>query len=272
MWHQASAEEPRLQLDEGTVEVDDATIHYLIGGSGPPLLMIHGFGWGARYWDPFVDAFGEHYTIILPDLRGHGRSTGLQAAWSYKQAARDMFGLLDQLGIERVSAIGYSAGGNTLIHMADQQPDRLSSMVLVAGGHRLTMEVREMLRTYPPFDAFTPEQQQEIRRFHVRGDGQVEELFAQLRGLAENYVDFDFSPEHLATMSTRSLLVWGDRDEFYPLDTALELYEALPNASFWVLPGEGHLFLTPDVFSGSPEARAAFAPTVLRFLRAPASG
>jgi len=267
----ASAQEPRLHLEERSVQVGGATIHYQVGGSGPPLLMIHGFAFGGHAWDPFVDAFGEHYTVIVPDLRGHGRSTNPSGEWSYKQVARDMFRVLDQLGFEQVSGIGYSAGGNTLIHMAAQQPQRLSSMVLVAGAHRLTTKARDAIRAFPPFQDMPPEQQEETRRLHPRGDQQIRSLYAQLRTLADNYEDFDFSPEHLASIPVRTLLVWGDRDEFYPLDVALELYEALPNASLWVVPGESHLFLASDAFGGSRVAAEAFTPTVLRFLSSTAA-
>ncbi len=266
----ASAQETRIHLEERSVEVGDVTIHYRVGGSGPPLLLIHGFTSEGHQWDQFADALGQQYTLIVPDLPGHGQSTNSLGAWSYKQVARDMFRVLDHLGFEEVSGIGYSAGGNTLIHMATQQPLRLSSMVLVAGAHRLTVEARDLARTIH-FETMPPEQQQEIRASHSRGDQQIQWIYAQLRGLADNYEDFDFSPEHLASIPVRTLLIWGDRDEFYPLEVALELYEALPNASFWVLPGESHLFLASDAFGGSRVAAEAFVPTVLRFLSSTAA-
>ncbi len=262
----ASAQQPRIHFEERSVKVGDVTVHYRVGGNGPPLLLIHGFAFEGHQWDQFADALGQQYTLIVPDLPGHGQSTSSPGAWSYKQVARDMFKVLDHLGFEKASGIGYSAGGNTLIHMATQQPQRLLSMVLVAGAHRLTVEARDLARTIH-FETMPPEQQQEIRASHSRGDQQIQWIYAQLRGLADNYEDFDFSPEHLASIPVRTLLIWGDRDEFYPLEVALELYEALPNASFWVLPEESHLFLASDAFGGSRIAAELFAPTILRFLR-----
>jgi len=266
----ANAQEPRIHFEERSLEVGDVTIHYRVGGNGPPLLLIHGFVFEGHQWDQFTNALGQEYTLVVPDLPGHGQSTSSPGTWSYKQVARDMFRVLDHLGFEKASGIGYSAGGNTLIHMATQQPQRLSSMVLVAGAHRLTVEARDAISTVH-FETIPPEQKQENRTSHSRGDQQIQWIYSQLRGLADNYDDFDLSPEHLASIPVPTLLIWGDRDEFYPLEVALELYEALPNASFWVLPGESHLFMASDAYGGSQVAKESFAPTVLRFLSKAAS-
>jgi pimeloyl-ACP methyl ester carboxylesterase len=262
------AQEPHLQLKDGFVEVEEGTIHYTIGGNGPPLLLIHGFAFAGQLWNQFVDAFGEHYTLIIPDLPGHGRSSDVEGPWSYAQVARDMFRVLDHLGHQRAAGIGYSAGGNTLIHMATQQPERLSSMVLVAGGHRIPTDAREAIRNIR-FEDMPPNQQHDIRVSHLRGDTQILKIYELLRGLADNFDDFDFTPEHLARVPVRTLLVWGDEDPYYPMNLVMELHASLPNASLWVLPGEGHGFLGTEAFGGSRVAAGAFAPTVLRFLLNP---
>lgn len=186
------AQELHIQLEDGFVEVEEGTIYYKIGGNGPPLLLIHGFAFSGQSWNRFVDAFGEHYTLIIPDLPGHGRSSDVDGIWSYAQVARDMFRLLDHLGHQQASGIGYSAGGNTLIHMATQQPERLSSMVLVAGGHRITTDARELIGSIR-FEEMPADQQHDIRASHSRGDAQILTIYEHLRGLADNFDDFDFS-------------------------------------------------------------------------------
>jgi pimeloyl-ACP methyl ester carboxylesterase len=260
-----TALEPEVQLKEGAVAVNGVELFYRIGGNGPPLLLIHGFSAAGYYWDRFLEEFGPHYTLIIPDVRGHGRSTNPLDEFTYQDVARDMFGLLDHLGIGRVKGIGYSAGGNTLIHMAVQQPERVEAMVLVAGAHRLTLDARESLRRWPSLQDLPEEWRDFFLRQHPGGEPQIRSLFSQLRALADNYSDFDFSPEHLSTIPTRTLLVWGDRDEFYPMDVVLELYEALPNAALCVLPGQGHMFLATE-FGGSEAAEKMFLTTVLPFL------
>lgn len=258
--------EPEVHLKEGAVAVNGVELFYRIGGIGPPLLLIHGFTGTGRYWDRFLDEFGPHYTLVIPDLRGHGRSTNPSGVFTYRDVARDMFGLLDHLEIRRFNGIGYSAGGNTLIHMAVQQPERVEAMVLVAGAHRLTLDAREALRKWPNLQDLPEETREYYRREHPGGEPQIRSLFSQLRSLADNYNEFDFSPEHLSTIPTRTLLVWGDRDEIYPLDVALELYEALPNAALWVVPGQGHMLLATE-FGGSEDTEKMFPTAVIPFLQ-----
>ena len=99
-----------------------------------------------------------------------------------------------------------------------------------------------------------------LRQLHPGGDPQIRWIMAQMDGFGDNYVDFDISPEHLMTIETRTLLVWGDRDLNFPVEYALEIYRAMPNAALWVLPGLAHMALW-----GSEEAEAMFPGVVQDF-------
>jgi pimeloyl-ACP methyl ester carboxylesterase len=255
------------QLEEQTVSVDGRYIAYRIGGQGPPLLLIHGFTTTGQQWEPFLDELASHFRVIVPDLPGHGRSDDVEGVFRYADAAMRMFALLDSLGIDRASGIGHSAGASILIHMAIQGPARLERMVLVAGGHRLSNAGRESIGALQlgqmPDTLLTF-----YRQHHPGGESQAEALFARLRALADNYDDFDFSPERLSTVQTETLLVWGDRDVAYPVDMALELYHSIPSAALWVVPGQDHYPIWPWL-GGSPEATSIFVPVVRQFLKRP---
>jgi len=241
--------------------VNGIELLYRIGGSGPPLLLIHGFSRTGHVWEPFLAPLGEHYQVILPDLPGCGGSTSHPGEFSHRQVARDMFALLDELGADRVRGIGHSAGAITLIHMAVQQPDRVEAMVLVSGAHRLAVEVRKAMRAIRLENL--PEAHQEyLWQHHPGGEPQIRAILARFRGLADNYDDYDLSPEHLAVIPTRTLLVWGDQDPFFPVELALEMYRAMPNASLWVVPGQGHYPIWE-----SQEAAAIFPAVVREFLK-----
>src|SRR5262245_57004956 len=111
------------------IEIGDAQLHYDIHGDGEPLLWLHGaMGHGPDWGHIFREA-PAGYRLIAPDLRGHGRSTGASDTYSFAQSARDMFALLDHLGIDTVKLIGLSGGGITALHMAVQQPARVRAMV-----------------------------------------------------------------------------------------------------------------------------------------------
>src|SRR3954463_1863373 len=117
------------------VHIKNIEMYYEEHGVGQPLLLLHGFGGSAQNWYPFIDDLSEHYRLILVDLRGHGYSTNPKNEFSHREAANDVFLLLDQLGIEQFSAMGISSGGMTLLHMATNQPERIDSMVLSATTH-----------------------------------------------------------------------------------------------------------------------------------------
>src|SRR3982751_2991210 len=100
--------------------------------AGERLLLLHGgTGIGGDWRVVFKGGDPEGFHVIVPDLRGHGRSTNPSRAFTFRQAALDMFALLDHLGIARVKAVGLSMGAKTLLHMATAQPDRIDAMVLV---------------------------------------------------------------------------------------------------------------------------------------------
>jgi pimeloyl-ACP methyl ester carboxylesterase len=102
-------------------------------GDGEPLLLLHGgTGIGADWRLVFTAGDPAGFRLIVPDLRGHGRSTNPSRAFTFRQAAADVLALLDHLGIARAKAIGLSMGAKTLLRMATQQPDRIDAMVLVS--------------------------------------------------------------------------------------------------------------------------------------------
>src|SRR5512138_3885170 len=116
------------------IDVNGFQLYYEERGRGEPLLLLHGgTGIGSDWKLVFTSGDPDGFRIVVPDLRGHGRSTNPSRAFTFRQAAADMFALLDHLEISQVSAIGVSMGAKTLLHMATQQPARIEAMVLVSG-------------------------------------------------------------------------------------------------------------------------------------------
>lgn len=256
----AYAQELQLTLTEGTIRIMDSELFYRKGGNGPPLLLIHGFTHTGLQWSPFLDDLGKDYTVIVPDLPGHGNSSWLSEEFTYHETAKAIFVLFDSLEIDQIKAIGHSAGSNTLVHMSVQQPNRVEAMVLIAGAHRLTVRAREILREFRL--ANVDEAVQAYYRKHHNDDQQIQSIMTELRALADNYKDFDFSPEHLGLIQARTLLIWGDRDPFYPIEIGLEMYRAIKEVAFWIIPGQGH-FPIWEWLGGSPYATMVF-PKVVR--------
>jgi pimeloyl-ACP methyl ester carboxylesterase len=261
----AATSQTPISLRTARVTVDGADVHYRLGGSGPPLLLLHGFMWSGRVWDRFADDLGQQFTLIIHDLPGHGNSTGLPKVWSARHVASQMFEFLDRLQYSRVSAIGCSGGAVALLHMALQKPDRNESMVIISGPHRLTDDVRRGFREIP---AEEPKEWREWNRMNnPRGESQIQAMLALLRQFADNYEDFSTPLDQLSRIPARTLLASGDRDYGPTLEVAVELHRTIPHSSLWIVPNAGHDSFWSEIPGGTIEAEKAFVPVVLRFFQ-----
>lgn len=235
-----------MALSEHTISLDDMDMYYQIHGTGSPLLLLHGFTGTSTDWAPLIPELKKQYQLIIPDLRGHGRSTHKSPTYTFRQVAQDLFALLDHLKIHKVKGIGCSGGGNTLLHMAFQQPERLEAMVLVSATSHYPEQARSFMEKSTP-DNLTPEHWDKLRKQHVHGDAQIRNFFTFAKAFATDSEDMNFSSDDLAKISSRTLLVQGDRDFLYPLDITIEMYKAIPQASLWVIPNAGHVPIMNDL-------------------------
>jgi len=228
-------------------------------GSGEPLLLLHGFtGCGDDWKYVFAEPLGG-YRILAPDLTGHGRSPNPRRDFKFADVARDVFALLDQLGIDRIKAIGMSAGANALLHMATQQPDRIIAFVHVSGTPRFPDQARAIMKTMTE-ETRSKEEWDQMRGRHHLGDDQIRALWRHAREFADDRDDMNFTAVSLSKITARTLIVHGDRDPLYPVELAVELFRSIPNAELCVVPNGGHGPIFGDM-AGS------FVKTALSFLR-----
>lgn len=120
-------------------EVQYLTVHghrraFVKVGSGPALLLLHGLGCDHTTWSPVIDALAKRYTVIAPDLLGHGRSAKPRGDYTLGGYANGMRDLLTILGIDRVTVVGHSFGGGVAMQFAYQFPERTERLMLVATG------------------------------------------------------------------------------------------------------------------------------------------
>jgi pimeloyl-ACP methyl ester carboxylesterase len=223
----------------GRIEIlNGVQLYFEVHGTGEPLFLLHGFSGSSQDWKPSLAQWGDRFQLILPDLRGHGRSSILSKPFRHDDAAADIFALLDHLQITSFSAVGISAGGNVLLHMATKQPLRVNAMVLVSATPYFPAQARQIMRQY---EKTVPAQELErLRRSHPGGDPQIEALLASTSAFADSYNDLNFTPPYLSTIQARTLIIQGDRDPLYPVELSLEMARAIPHSSLWIIPGVGH--------------------------------
>lgn len=244
-----------------TACINEIKLYYETEGSGDPLLLLHGGGGCQEHW---VHAGGGQlageYKLIKPDARGHGRSSNPARTISHRQCADDMLALLDHLGIKSCRAIGLSMGGNILLHMATQQPERIDAMVLVSATMYFPEQARRIMEQVPAAADWSPDEWEAMRKRHKLGDDQIAALSEWQRSMKDSYDDMNFTPPLLSRITARTLIVFGDRDPLYPVEIAVAMYRAIPNSALWVVPNGGH---GPVFF----EAADPFVQTTLCFLR-----
>jgi pimeloyl-ACP methyl ester carboxylesterase len=236
-----------------TISVEGIEIYYETFGRGDPLVLLHGFGGSGRVWQKFVPELSNHYKVIVPDLRGHGRSTNPSDEFTHRQSARDISALLDRLGIRRIRAMGISTGGMTLLHLATRDPDRLEAMILIGATIYFPEPARDIMRR-STVESLTPADFERMRRIHTRGDEQIRSLRRQFHAFKDSYDDMNFTAPFLSTITARTLIVHGDRDEFFPVNIPVEMYLSIPNAALWIVPHGGHVPIHDPTLPFLPKA------------------
>ncbi|MBB2484574.1 alpha/beta hydrolase [Mitsuaria sp. WAJ17] len=118
------------------VTVGEIDIACCVGGSGPPLLLLHGFPQTRAMWARIAPQLARHYTVVTADLRGYGDSSKPRrrpdnANYSFRAMANDQLGLMRRLGFERFHLVGHDRGGRTAHRMALDHPEAVRSLTVM---------------------------------------------------------------------------------------------------------------------------------------------
>ena len=241
------------------VRTNGVELEYEVRGSGEPLLLLHGFGNCIEgTWGPLIPELAKSHRVIAVNLRGHGASTNPSNHYTHAQSAEDVRGLLDQLKIEKARAIGFSSGGMTLLHLATRHPERVSKMVVVGATSHFGEQARAIMSAVAT-EGLPPPVQAMFEQCATRGDAQVRELVRQFGAFKDSRDDMNFTASDLAKIKAATLIVHGDRDEFFPVAIPVDMYRAIPGSQLWIVPGGSH-----EPTAGASEA--AFLETVGKFL------
>lgn len=239
-------------------------------GEGPPLVLLHGIGDSSAGWAPLMAALGERFTVIAPDLLGHGASDKPRADYSVAAYANGVRDLLDVLGIERATVVGHSLGGGVAAQTAYQYPQRVERLVLVSSGG-VAREVSPLLRLLsapyaeltlpitqvPGASAVAQALAAVLKRTPLAVGRDADELVRVFEGLPTGSARKSFTRTlrsvvdwrgQVVTMLDRcylasampTLLVWGDRDGIIPVAHGRVAHDAMPGSRLEVFAGAGH--------------------------------
>ena len=107
------------------------TIHVRVGGQGPAVVLLHGYGETGDMWAPLAAELARDHTVIVPDLRGMGLSSQPESGYDKKTQARDIAGVLDAFSIERADLVTHDIGNMVGYAFAVQYPARVTQFVLM---------------------------------------------------------------------------------------------------------------------------------------------
>jgi pimeloyl-ACP methyl ester carboxylesterase len=257
-------------------EIRETTLHghkvcYRMAGEGPAIALIHGITSSSGVWVELMgDLVDAGYSVIAPDLFGHGASAKPKGDYSLGAYASGVRDLLGMLGYENGTVVGHSLGGGIALQLAYQFPEYCERLVLISSGG-LGREVSPVLRaaTLPGAELVMP---LIIRDWAVRAGTTVAGLLERfglkagpdLQEVGRGYASLVGSDAQLAFVHTvravmdfggqkvsaldrlylaermPTLIVWGDRDPIIPIEHGRRAHEVLPDSRMVEIPNAGH--------------------------------
>lgn len=251
------------------VSIHGHEVGYRMGGAGDVILLIHGMAGSSRTWGDVLPALARRFTVVAPDLLGHGESAKPPGDYSLGAFASGLRDLLGVLGVERATVVGQSLGGGVAMQLAYQHPELCERLALVGSGG-LGREVSWMLRalTLPGaewvmpvlFPTFMRERGDALGRWlYARGlrAPHMAEMWRAYASLTERESRRAFVRTLRAVVdaggqavSARdrlylaaampTLIVWGDADPIIPVEHAHAAHAAMPRSRLAIFPGCGH--------------------------------
>ncbi|MFL5798988.1 MAG: alpha/beta fold hydrolase [Actinomycetota bacterium] len=239
------------------VEIGRHTVAYRSAGSGPPLVLLHGFLCDSRVWPRELEDLSDRFTIVAWDAPGAGESSDPPDPFTIGDWADCLAAFLDEVGIERAHILGLSWGGLLAQELYRLHRSRVLGLILAdtyagwkgslgeeVAAQRLarceresSFPAEEFVARWVPVEFFTdasPELRQEmaavVAEFHPVG------FRLMARALADND-----TTDLLPTIDVPTLLLWGDGDRRSPLSVAEQFRSRIPRAELEVIPGAGHV-------------------------------
>jgi pimeloyl-ACP methyl ester carboxylesterase len=265
------AERRESEFEAWEVDLHGHRVIYHAAGSGPPIVLIHGMINSSRHWREVALQLAGRYTVIAPDLIGHGDSATPRGDYSLGAHAAVIRDLLVAIGVERATVVGHSLGGGVAMQFFWQFPERVERLALVSSGG-LGPEVSPMLRgaalpgagslvwaaAHPRVMAALGNSADGLERRGRR------ELATQIRAVVRALGPLERSGGRKAFLETLravidihgqrvsandrlyllgpvpSLIAWGSRDRTIPAEHGRRAAEAIPGARFELIDGAAH--------------------------------
>jgi pimeloyl-ACP methyl ester carboxylesterase len=245
------------------VDLDGLSTHYIVAGSGEPLILLHGFFFDTYMWSQSIAAFAEKYRVYALDFWGFGYSTREPLDYGYPLYTRQLRLFMDAMGIPKACLIGQSMGGGTIINFSVSHRERVEKIVLLdAAGLPNPLPIMgkvsnirgigelmyglnsDFIRKLTLGNTFVHDRAmisdkfyENATRFHkIKGSTEVM-LYITRKQFFDTLLD---KIEALGRMDLPTLIIWGAEEKSIPLETGRRMHELLPGSRFEAIEGGGH--------------------------------
>lgn len=257
-------------MEQREITIHGRRLTYRLAGRGPVVLLIHGMAGSATTWKHVMPALSERFTVLAPDLLGHGESDKAKGDYSLGAMASTVRDLIVALGYKRATVVGQSYGGGIAMQFAYQYPERCERLVLVdAGG--LGSEVNPLLRVLtlpgseavllvacaPPVRRIVEGIGRFVLRHRLENATVIPELWRSYTSLGNDEARRAFlrtlravidpggqsvsatDKLHLAA-GMPTLIIWGEEDRIIPVEHAHAAHAAVPGSWLEIIEDVGH--------------------------------
>lgn len=252
------------------IEIHGHRVGYRQAGSGPVIVLIHGMAGSSSTWRSVMPTLAEHFTVVAPDLVGHGASEKPRGDYSLGAFASGVRDLLFVLGLESATLVGQSLGGGVAMQFAYQFPERCERLVLVSSGG-LGEEVNLLLRllALPGAELVLGigckrwlhdagvDVAGRLANVGLRTSANLREIWDSYGSLAdaETRTAFlqtlrsviDFSGQRVSAADrlylaaeVPTLIIWGENDVIIPVEQGRVTHAAIAGSRLEIFEGTGH--------------------------------
>ena len=235
-------------IEERSIKIDGLNVNYKIAGRGQPILILHGWGGSSESWINVQELLSKKYLVIAPDLPGFGKTPSPPVGWSLERYVEFVERFSQELDLGRIILLGHSLGGRIAIVYAVKYPQELERLILCSAAGIRHMRLRHKILLIIAKSAnligslpFVRRYRQRVRRLfyhaiqrtdYLEAEGVMKEIFLSV--LSRNLRPI------LSSITTSTLVLWGEEDDYVPLKDAYIMKEEIADAKLVTFPGIGH--------------------------------
>lgn len=236
-------------IEEKQASIKGLEINYRIAGSGPVVLLLHGWGSSSDTWLDVQRILAQHFKVVCPDFPGFGKNKNPDNSWDLDDYLAWLIDFIDLLRLDNFIVLGHSFGGRVAIKLSAKYPERVEKLILCgAAGIKPELSAKQkiILGTAKTGNALFSHRSLSgvkniIRKFfysflshkdYVKADPIMRETMRKI--LAEDLLPI------LPQIKAKTLLIWGEKDKMVPLKYGRIFEQEIKNAELKIILGAGH--------------------------------